>query len=232
MDFIRRQFSIIPLRVVKEFMRKEDSSRRVVITFDDAFVDFYELAYPLLEEFKIPSTVFVPTGFIGGFNDWDFPFNKCHRKSVMSAHQIQELNKTGLVDFGSHTIDHLQMNKLDVDEMRRQLTGSKKALEDMLSTSVTMFSYPYGGLRDFSPLTARILRETGYEIGVTAHWGTRNSAQDILHLRRIYLKERDSSRTMKSKIEGRHDWIPLLKQKAVSGIRALNSLVRLTRGAI
>lgn len=220
-DFIRSNFSVIRLNEIKETMTVQESSKKVVITFDDAFNDFYEFAYPLLDKFKIPSTVFVPTGSIGEFNDWDFPFHKCHKRSVMNANQLQELHKTKLVDFGSHSIDHLTMSKLPVYEMRRQLAGSKNTLEDLFSTSVTMFAYPYGRLGDFSPLTTRVLSETGYEIGVTAHWGTRNSMKDILCLRRIYLRETDSNKTIRSKIEGLYDWIPLLKEKVIFGIRAL-----------
>ena len=220
-DFIRSNFSIIRLNEIKEAMVDQEFSRKVVVTFDDAFSDFYESACPLLDKFKIPSTVFVPTGFIGGFNDWDFPFNKCQKKSVMNANQLQELHKTKLVDFGSHTIDHLRMSKLHVKEMRHQVAGSKSTLDDLLSTSVTMFAYPYGRLRDFSPLTTRILSEEGYEIGVTAHWGTRNSIRDILCLRRIYLRETDSESTIRSKIEGHFDRIPWLKEKVIFGMRAL-----------
>lgn len=219
-DFIRSNFSIIRLNEIKEAMVDQELVRRVVITFDDAFSDFYEFAYPLLEKFKIPSTVFVPTGFIGEFNDWDFPFNKCHKKSVMNTDQLQELHETQLVDFGSHTIDHLRMSKLPIKEMRYQAARSKKTLEDLLRTSVTMFAYPYGRLLDFSPLTTQVISEEGYEIGVTAHWGTRNSIRDILCLRRIYLRETDSESTIRSKIEGHYDRVPRLKEKVVFGMRA------------
>jgi peptidoglycan/xylan/chitin deacetylase (PgdA/CDA1 family) len=225
MDFIGSNFSIIPLNAIKEAMTEQGLPRKVVITFDDAFSDFQEFAYPVLEKFKIPSTVFVPTGFIGGFNDWDFPFHKCHKKSVMSAKQLQELHKTKLVDIGSHSVDHLPMNKLNVAEIRHQLAVSKRTLEDLLSTSVNMFSYPYGRLRDFSSLTTKILSEMGYEIGVTALWGTQNSVRDILRLRRIYLREKDNDKTIRAKIEGRHDWIPMLKEKVMLGILAFNRIM-------
>lgn len=219
-DFIRRYFPIIRLNEIKKHLAGQESSREVILTFDDAFNDFYEFAYPVLDRFEIPSTVFVPTGFVGGFNDWDSPFHKCHKKSVMSATQLQELHRTKLVDFGSHGVDHLPMKKLHASEIRRQLTESKSMLEDLLSTPVTMFSYPYGRLRDFSPLATRILSETGYKIGVTTRWGTRNSLKDILCLRRIYLRETDSHNMLRLKIEGLFDWIPLLKEKVISGIRA------------
>jgi len=36
----------------------------VVITVDDGYQDFYEVAYPLLRQYEVPATFFVTTGFI------------------------------------------------------------------------------------------------------------------------------------------------------------------------
>lgn len=36
----------------------------VMITFDDAYRDFYEIAYPVLKENRVPALVFVPSGMI------------------------------------------------------------------------------------------------------------------------------------------------------------------------
>jgi len=220
-DFIHDHFSIIRLKEIKKALVAQEPSRKVVVTFDDAFSDFHDFIFPVLEKFKIPSTVFVPTGFIGKFNDWDFPFHKCRKKSVMDIHQLKELNKTGFVDFGSHSVDHLKMNTLPVEKIKRQMIISKNTLEDLLSTSVTMFAYPYGRLGEFSPLTSQILSESGYEIGVTNHWGTRNSLRDILSLRRISLREKDSMRTIRAKIEGLYNGIAMLKAGMMFGLRSL-----------
>lgn len=38
----------------------------VIITVDDGYRDFYEIAYPLLRQYKIPATLFITTRFIDG----------------------------------------------------------------------------------------------------------------------------------------------------------------------
>jgi len=52
-----------------EFSDSLDAPRstvpRVLVTFDDGYRDFLEVAYPILHELKIPALLFLPTAFIG-----------------------------------------------------------------------------------------------------------------------------------------------------------------------
>jgi peptidoglycan/xylan/chitin deacetylase (PgdA/CDA1 family) len=48
-----------------EFVRRPASrSSAVLITFDDGYRDFHDVAFPILEELGIPCIVFVPTAFV------------------------------------------------------------------------------------------------------------------------------------------------------------------------
>lgn len=38
-------------------------ARSVLITFDDAYADFQDVAWPILKSYRLPVTLFVPTGF-------------------------------------------------------------------------------------------------------------------------------------------------------------------------
>ncbi|AQT61421.1 polysaccharide deacetylase family protein [Cellvibrio sp. PSBB023] len=63
---IKRYFQPMTLaalaQTIKQTGRTPDNA--VVITVDDGYRDFYEVAYPLLKHYQVPATFFVTTGFV------------------------------------------------------------------------------------------------------------------------------------------------------------------------
>jgi peptidoglycan/xylan/chitin deacetylase (PgdA/CDA1 family) len=82
------------------------SENVVAITFDDAFVSVMENAVRILKEFRLPASIFVPTGNLGQKPRWEMPVNCSTRDEiVMNKEQIAELDKDGFEIF-SHTVYH------------------------------------------------------------------------------------------------------------------------------
>ena len=203
-EFISASYPIVRLSQIKDLLSDSsgDNKRMLIFTFDDAYCDFFDTAYPILEKFSIPSTVFVPSGRIGKNNTWDSGMPNYLRRSVMNSRQLIQLQKIGLAEFGSHSVDHPSMEKLSVNEMTRQALESKATLEEILDRSITMFSYPYG---HFSEMTTKVLIDSRYDLAVTSTWGTSNTSRKIMNLRRIYLNEKDTHDDIRAKIDGLHD---------------------------
>lgn len=66
MEVLRNEFHPISLRELT--MARSDRSlppKPVVVTFDDGYADNYFQAWPRLQAFEIPATLFVATGFLG-----------------------------------------------------------------------------------------------------------------------------------------------------------------------
>ncbi len=224
--YLKRHYGFARLSEVGEMLRGQNSQQRtVVLTFDDAFLDFFETAYPILAEYKIPSTVFVPTAFIGRHNEWDAALPDVRRRPLMNQDQLRTLWQTGLVDFGSHTVHHRRMSQLSLAEMREQATESKKALEDVLGVAVNMFAYPYGQLDDVSDDAVAVVGEAGYDIAVTTHWGAWNAVDGLLRLRRVYFSEGDTDRVIGGKVSGRYEW-RAAKERVGHAVRTVRRRLR------
>lgn len=67
MELVRERREVLSLNEAAAVLRGERSLTRptMVITFDDGYRDFYDLAWPVLRELRLPATVFVPTAYIG-----------------------------------------------------------------------------------------------------------------------------------------------------------------------
>lgn len=67
MQWLTRHFHAIPVEHVLEAIERKISlhPQAVLVTFDDAYRDFSEEAWPVLKRYRIPATLFVPTAFPG-----------------------------------------------------------------------------------------------------------------------------------------------------------------------
>ena len=117
----------------------------VALTFDDGFRNFYEHAFPVLQQRGFPATVFVVTGFCGKLNNWASQPSTpvIPRLPLMSWGELREIAAAGIT-LGSHTATHPRMAALSEAQMDEELRVSQTVLEDSVGRRVTSFAYPYG----------------------------------------------------------------------------------------
>jgi peptidoglycan/xylan/chitin deacetylase (PgdA/CDA1 family) len=65
MKHLARFYRVVSMPEVLEAVEKGRPlpKRAVLITFDDAYADFAEIAWPILKKFHLPATMFVPTAY-------------------------------------------------------------------------------------------------------------------------------------------------------------------------
>ena len=110
--------------------------KKILITVDDAFQSFYEVAWPFLKENRIPFILFVSTEPVGnkGYMTWD---------------QIREIEQEsyGYIGHHSHTHDYL-IEKSEEDFIKDIEMASKIFLKE-LGYVPNLFSYPFGEYSKF-----------------------------------------------------------------------------------
>jgi peptidoglycan/xylan/chitin deacetylase (PgdA/CDA1 family) len=63
MDFLKRNFDVISPADLPA-ARRSQRGRYVIITFDDGYIDNYQLAFPILKRHGLKATFFIPSGFV------------------------------------------------------------------------------------------------------------------------------------------------------------------------
>jgi peptidoglycan/xylan/chitin deacetylase (PgdA/CDA1 family) len=108
------------------------------------------------------------------------------QRIMMTWEEAQSLRKAGHI-VGSHTLTHPNVAHVGEDgEMRREVTESKRCMEERMREPVMHFSYPHPALNpQWNERTLRATREAGYATAVTMTKGPNRVGQNPLLLKRI-----------------------------------------------
>ncbi|MFQ5918536.1 MAG: polysaccharide deacetylase family protein [Thermoplasmata archaeon] len=101
--------------------------------------------------------------------------------------ELRELDRGDLAEVGAHGVTHSVLARLPLEDQGEEIEGGKARLERLLGRRVNLFSYPFGGKRDFTAKTARIVREAGFEAVCTSRQGKVVRTTDPLLLPRVFI---------------------------------------------
>lgn len=166
--------------------------RRVAITFDDGCRSVYEIARPILDEFGMTATLFVPTDHIGRSEPMSWPGiaeyaagEHSDELIPMTWEQTRELADAGW-EIGSHTRSHPHLTDLDDVRLAEELADSRADCEARLRRPCTSIAFPYGDVDD---RVAAAAGRAGYTAGAALMYS--KAEESPLSLRRIGIHEPD-----------------------------------------
>ena len=156
--------------------------RPILITFDDAYADFAENAWPILRDHDFSAEVFVVTDRVGQAAVWDAATGE--PAPLMDWPTIERLHTEG-VHFGSHLASHTPASNLSSLELLREAVRSRAALEHHLGAPVRSVAAPYGAM---DQRYNNILRTAGYKIGLSCISGVADRNSHPYALPRMEIK--------------------------------------------
>lgn len=107
--------------------------------------------------------------------------------------QVREMSAAG-IEFGSHTVSHPILSRLEDGELERELADSKRRLEQELGKPVPVLAYPVGGTGEFNDGVVRAAAAAGYRLGVSYVPGAnRLGSLDRFRLRRQHVERYTSN---------------------------------------
>jgi peptidoglycan/xylan/chitin deacetylase (PgdA/CDA1 family) len=179
-----RGYTTITMAELNDIVRGniKGPAKPVAITFDDGFSDQLR-AFDLLKKYNMKATYYIIVG--GERSGWCIGTERKNFScgdAYLGWDQIKSLMNSGLIEIGSHTINHLSLPSQSLAVQKDEIITSKSILEQKLGINITSFAYPYGMLND---QLAQIVRQAGYTNATGTSEGNTISVNNIFNIPRL-----------------------------------------------
>ncbi len=175
--------------VFEDLLTKRMPKKPVILTFDDGYENNYRFLFPLLKKYKMKAVIYILADRKHKTNFWDKPLGEAEH-ALLKPSQILEMQKSGWVEFGSHSFKHDRLTLLKKAEQEKQIAGSKKTLEGFLKKPVHSFAYPYGV---FNEEIKKMTEAAGYTFGLAVQHGPARIQNDLMEIRRVHMFPKTST---------------------------------------
>jgi len=166
----------------RDLVERKIPKKPVILTFDDGYSNNYLFLFPLLKRYKMKAVIFILGNRKHKSNFWDVGEGESDHR-LLDPFQIQEMAESGLVEFGSHSMNHPNLLTLSPKRLEHEISGSKVSLEKLLKGPVLSFAYPYGYFNDAIKKT---VFKAGYTFGISTQYnGPLYFKEDLLAIRRV-----------------------------------------------
>ena len=161
----------------EEFEKKIETNnldKKLLLTIDDGFLSFYDNAWPILKEQKIPFIIFINTETIGanGYMNWE---------------QIKEISEFDFVHIGNHSHTHDYLVDKNDNEIRDDIMKSIQIFKDKLNYETKFFAYPFG---EYKESYKKIVEDLGFKYAFGQHSGVIDKTKDKFELPRFPINEK------------------------------------------
>jgi peptidoglycan/xylan/chitin deacetylase (PgdA/CDA1 family) len=207
LDWLQSHGEILSLEDALARRSEPDSHNYFVLTFDDGYEDVYRNAFPILEERRIPFTLYLTSGPIdvpADFPSWP--------GQPLGWGSIRSMIESGLVTVGAHTHRHPDLRHISQGEIADELDRSNDLIAIRSGISPLHFTYPKGWWAPHAHQEVQMRYKTA-----TLGGGESITATSDLHLlHRVPVQRSDSG--------------PLFARKMHTGGRMEDRLRRRLRG--
>lgn len=243
--YLKKNYDVISLKEIFEIHRtkRKLSKKTVALTFDDGYLNNFEIALPVLKAQNVPATFYIISkglveedfflwpdaiDLIKKYYQKDIQLKEiffkaptfynqelktdllgylktCGKETVdlvkdllkehpqirekmkefseftklVNSNEIAKYKNEVLLEFGSHTHSHFNLEYLNSDEAENELRTSKSIIEDKAGKKVISIAFPDGS---YGIETLKISKQEGYEnmVAVDYKFNENNQNNDLL----------------------------------------------------
>ena len=155
-------------------IKNNKKQRKILLTIDDGFLSFYQNAWPILKEKKIPFILFVSTREVGSNN-------------YMNWKQIKLISKEDFVEIGNHSHTHEYLVDENNKIIKADIEKSINIFKEKLGKNSIFFSYPFG---EYSVSFRNIIKSLGFKYAFGQHSGVIDETKNFYELPRFPINEK------------------------------------------
>jgi poly-beta-1,6-N-acetyl-D-glucosamine N-deacetylase len=146
--------------------------KKILLTIDDAFQSFYDVAWPYLKENKIPFILFISTESVGnrGYMTWD---------------QVKEVEKENFALIGHHSHSHEYLIDKSDKDFIKDMEKANLIFNAKIGYVPKLFSYPFGEYSEF--MRSYVSNNFAYAFG--QHSGVIDTNKEKFQLPRFPINE-------------------------------------------
>jgi len=185
-EIFAKNYNVISLKEMLEHLenKKPFLQNTICISFDDSYLSIYENAFPVLKEYNVPACFFINDGYVETerIYPWDAEYKL--NPPMMRWDQLKEMSDAGF-EIGVHTTNHVNLGKCSLDEAEREISQSKKVLEERTGVSIPFFSFPFGRSENFNVEIVDILKKNNLSCCFSGHGGIVNLESDFYYINRL-----------------------------------------------
>ncbi len=179
----------------------------ILVTFDDGFADFEDVALPILVDFALPATLFVTSSFVG-------------RAGMLSRRALADVASETSVEIGGHSVTHPHLDVLPTQAAYDEIANCRDILTGLLGTAIYSFAYPHGS---HNRRTRQLVRNAGFRTAHAVKNAFSHPADDPLAIARYTVHSRTSRDKLQAVVAG--EGAPLARRRE----RVRTSAYRLVR---
>jgi peptidoglycan/xylan/chitin deacetylase (PgdA/CDA1 family) len=185
---------VISLDAALDRLDAGDDRPSVVLTFDDGFADVHRRGWPLLCERRLPFTLYLTAGLVGGRLRWEGSTARSQGEPALTWDEVAEMHVSGLCTVANHTWDHPGPDEVDL----AQLDRCSDEIEERLGARPAHFAWTWGVE---VPALVPGLRER-FRSAATGRLGRNLPGADQHALRRVPVRRTDPERFFAAKLHG------------------------------
>jgi peptidoglycan/xylan/chitin deacetylase (PgdA/CDA1 family) len=120
--------------------------------------------------------------------------------AFLSIDELRALSQSRHAVIGGHTVNHLSLGHLPLNEQRHEILASVNYLEEILQVPIRHFSYPYGERHNFGKETMNLCHQLGLESSAANYCDYVDQSTQLFAYPRFVVRN-DSSVVLKDKLQ-------------------------------